>query len=300
MRHLVTFAAQDFSWGWLENRGGRLSARHFSNSFCLAKKRRQVPCQSSLIPLILASVVSVHPLSNPFGLPLLLFQLWAALFPMAFWWFWSMYTWELGCTPGSWDEYESYICLMNLHELPRQKSNTFQKVPKTFGDAQDKWVWRLKTWGWEVGWTKILQQRSKSQKVSYLFCHNFVASSHSFPLPSFFGCLASRRNFSHLRSTISLAIWKLGAWSVCPNVGPWTQKFLEFLLRSLGAHGLHKAHRPCAMWTFSYSAPVKSPWKKPRSLNIALEKRWLEDYFWEGNFSGAMLNFRWVRFVPWL
>ena len=34
----------------------------------------------------------------------------------------------------------------------------------------------------------------------------------------------------------------------------------------------------------------------PRKLNIAPEKWWLEDYFWEGNFSAAMLNFRsvWV------
>ena len=49
-------------------------------------------------------------------------------------------------------------------------------------------------------------------------------------------------------------------------------------------------------WVVSYPPKCSTPPK----FNIAPEKWWLEDYFpfWDGNFSGAMLNFQGVKRIP--
>ena len=98
---------------------------------------------------------------------------------------------------------------------------------------------------------KDLEAKEQSHKRFPMF---FVTTNRCIfaflPTSLLFSCLASRRNFSHLRSTISLAVWKLGAWSVCPTVGS-----LEFLLRSLGAHGTSTL---CDVNLFIFSTSEKS------------------------------------------
>ena len=58
------------------------------------------------------------------------------------------------------------------------------------------------------------------------------------------------------------------------------------------------------IWMDQYMSPPKQRKKTATpKFNIAAENGWLEDYFsfWDGTFSGAMLNFRWLiaNYMHW-
>ena len=112
--------------------------------------------------------------------------------------------------------------------------------------------------------------------------------AHFFQLRPFFGpSLGTCLSAGHINCSNLSAPW------VSRALHPHALASQNWEYKALGQRG--NRHLPILgdeCWSLGGYTP-------PKFNSSPLEKWWLEDYFpiWEGNLSGAMLNFRWVLLI---